>query len=764
MSVQHLYPSHSRHNKLSKRSASRRLNRYSCIAEPCSNVQNVTHCNQLESSCVNTGLYGKTCRKVAKIIPEYAIDTNSNNATLGTYQNLLKIFNHKYTMMGNHLDSDFYCFLNTHNELTFEGPERKYEMYFPGDQRDFVAIESGFLQESVKFDFVDEYEVQSKSDTGTSSIGSILMSPLANQTSASPLNSLFLDELMSFQSSNNTKIVKKLNYPIFKFTSTGTSWKKNRIELNSCFTSERFVRDALNYLGLDITQNVTQSLVIPGVIDTIFETNMTPHNLEEAEYTREINNNKQIINLLEIKTVDSYCPASLIDLSSQHQYSYKMMFIVNQYTSGNTSYIFAQWHGVAATNLFRDDVGTANSECIAQLSYDDAVDICKSSCNYQSVVPNSELAGGQKNFKILREALDFRCQTAKSLSQYKQSKNYRDRTTCNKRVGCQDGEVIVRDYEEIDEAEEDGDDDDLGNGSRRNMPTRRKNTIPEIERVIGTGLHYEQGGYPPLIFALKYGYYFILARSDSRKFIKKSGCALPDVNLIIEGKICDDESRKYAGSMYKSSLKYNGPKINFKKIYECPCGNDIFTRQHQKSILLWHMPVNQLTDLKWHDFTWHIKWAEYKNGFANPIKNGEIKVWLNNQMIVDFVGPVGRNDQRSPYFKAGIYNPGASGKPVTTYFTNYQHLVNGKKFDSSNKNISDFLPNLRLQRAHLNVREDVFKKKKNKRDKYVKDHDEFVFRSENPNLCKLEQTQDLFGFLRSRVKKLEYALISKNDY
>lgn len=38
------------------------------------------------------------------------------------------------------------------------------------------------------------------------------------------------------------------------------------------------------------------------------------------------------------------------------------------------------------------------------------------------------------------------------------------------------------------------------------------------------GLNYEQGGYPPLTFHFKEGYFYVIARSDEHTFIKKSGC------------------------------------------------------------------------------------------------------------------------------------------------------------------------------------------------------------------------------------------------
>ena len=41
-----------------------------------------------------------------------------------------------------------------------------------------------------------------------------------------------------------------------------------------------------------------------------------------------------------------------------------------------------------------------------------------------------------------------------------------------------------------------------------------------------SGIHYQHGGYPPLILAVEDGNLIVAARSDERKFIEKGGCGV----------------------------------------------------------------------------------------------------------------------------------------------------------------------------------------------------------------------------------------------
>ena len=58
-------------------------------------------------------------------------------------------------------------------------------------------------------------------------------------------------------------------------------------------------------------------------------------------------------------------------------------------------------------------------------------------------------------------------------------------------------------------------------------------------------LLFEQGGYPPLTFELRNGYFQVIARSDDRIFISKGGCSTPKQG---NSKICRDHPRKQVGA------------------------------------------------------------------------------------------------------------------------------------------------------------------------------------------------------------------------
>ncbi len=63
----------------------------------------------------------------------------------------------------------------------------------------------------------------------------------------------------------------------------------------------------------------------------------------------------------------------------------------------------------------------------------------------------------------------------------------------------------------------------------------------------------------------------------------------------------------------------------------------------------------------WNHFVYDIHWS-YKN-------DGMVKVWLNGNLIVHYVGPVGYNDDLGPYLKIGIYRAN-SEKTYVVYFKN----------------------------------------------------------------------------------------------
>jgi len=59
-----------------------------------------------------------------------------------------------------------------------------------------------------------------------------------------------------------------------------------------------------------------------------------------------------------------------------------------------------------------------------------------------------------------------------------------------------------------------------------------------------------------------------------------------------------------------------------------------------------------------------VRWSRYDPGDLNGgrlVHNGTVVLEVDGQKVVDWMGPVGRNDEgRMPHFKIGIYNPSGS--------------------------------------------------------------------------------------------------------
>ena len=178
------------------------------------------------------------------------------------------------------------------------------------------------------------------------------------------------------------------------------------------------------------------------------------------------------------------------------------------------------------------------------------------------------------------------------------------------------------------------------------------------DNKYSSGLKYEQGGYPVLHFGVKKGYYFISSRSDPSNFISKGGCSIPDTfdDLIENG--C---------TMYQNVFDCS---------YRC-------SHPNQKLFILWLEKIDSgyIKPRHWQNWQYMLKWSEYnRNGLK---KHGIVKIWLNNRLIVDFTGPIGRNDARTPYFKSGVYNPDHEPLKTKVFLTNYNHTVQGGDFKMS---------------------------------------------------------------------------------
>lgn len=57
-------------------------------------------------------------------------------------------------------------------------------------------------------------------------------------------------------------------------------------------------------------------------------------------------------------------------------------------------------------------------------------------------------------------------------------------------------------------------------------------------------------------------------------------------------------------------------------------------------------------------------WPEVKEGGLGLEENGEIKFYLDGELMADWSGSLGNNDKHGSYFKYGIYVPGESGVEV----------------------------------------------------------------------------------------------------
>ncbi len=64
---------------------------------------------------------------------------------------------------------------------------------------------------------------------------------------------------------------------------------------------------------------------------------------------------------------------------------------------------------------------------------------------------------------------------------------------------------------------------------------------------------------------------------------------------------------------------------------------------------------------KWTDWVFHIRWS-YGN-------DGLLQVWKDGELVVNKTGPNCYNDQRMPYFKAGLYKGWKEGQPVNPAIT-----------------------------------------------------------------------------------------------
>ncbi|CAK8671837.1 uncharacterized protein LOC143465657 [Clavelina lepadiformis] len=186
----------------------------------------------------------------------------------------------------------------------------------------------------------------------------------------------------------------------------------------------------------------------------------------------------------------------------------------------------------------------------------------------------------------------------------------------------------------------------LSNEDRHRLCEEMGNTCDDGTVLLpngeSSGIHYQHGGYPPLILAVEDGNLIVAARSDERKFIEKGGCGV--------GK-------------------------------PTPYNRTCALHPRQQHSLLWRMPIEDSMLDRWINLEWKIKWSEYSSNYRfhpeDPgvlTSNAWIRLSIDGEEMFDWKGPCGRNDEgRIPTFRTGINNPDAEPYPFTMYMRRYEY-------------------------------------------------------------------------------------------
>lgn len=80
--------------------------------------------------------------------------------------------------------------------------------------------------------------------------------------------------------------------------------------------------------------------------------------------------------------------------------------------------------------------------------------------------------------------------------------------------------------------------------------------------------------------------------------------------------------------------------------------------------VVYETPISKVPINQWIHFKVQIKYSSYSLESDKPLAPGFVKVWINEQQVADWKGDIGKNDEKGPYFKYGIYKPGADGFKV----------------------------------------------------------------------------------------------------
>ena len=155
-----------------------------------------------------------------------------------------------------------------------------------------------------------------------------------------------------------------------------------------------------------------------------------------------------------------------------------------------------------------------------------------------------------------------------------------------------------------------------------------------------TGWHYQWGGFPPLVFGFDpvSRWFYVEGRSDDRAF----------------------------------KMTHTAADCHFHWPADWPNKRRCADAPHETVLGLWRRPFSQWK-FEWVRFEWRVRWSSFSDDAQGSHKNGSVVLLMDSEKVVDYTGPIGRNDGgRLPYFKIGMYNPsGLVAGATEVQFRNY---------------------------------------------------------------------------------------------
>lgn len=88
------------------------------------------------------------------------------------------------------------------------------------------------------------------------------------------------------------------------------------------------------------------------------------------------------------------------------------------------------------------------------------------------------------------------------------------------------------------------------------------------------------------------------------------------------------------------------------------------TKGNKTGACVFEKPIADVPINQWIHFKVEIKYSKYDLNHDEPLESGHVKVWMDGERVADWTGDIGKNDEKGPYFKYGIYKPGADGFKV----------------------------------------------------------------------------------------------------